>query len=141
MCISLVLLAEGTAFDIAADEGGETGSPELGGDQLTCFQEAWVAGRFMIMAALENSAAKGVVCGDIDAALVGEDACFDLPIGESRPKGERDVLMHRLEGLKNEGVSCGGGFNAMREGGVNEVDKKGRREESDVGVVGVIRGK
>ena len=141
MCISLVLLAEGTAFDIAADEGGETRPPELGGDQLAGFQEAWVAGRFVIMAAFENSAAKGVVRGDIDAALVSEDACLNLPISESRTKGERDVLMHRLEGLKNEGVSYGGGLNVMREGGVNQVDKKGRWEESDIGVVRVICGK
>ena len=32
MGISLVLLAEGTALDIAADKRGEAGPPELGGD-------------------------------------------------------------------------------------------------------------
>ena len=61
--VNLVLLAKGTAFDVSADEGGESRPPELGGNQLTCFQETGVPGRCMIMAACENGAAKGVVCG------------------------------------------------------------------------------
>ena len=32
MCVNFVLLALGTAFDVAADEGGESGPPEFGGD-------------------------------------------------------------------------------------------------------------
>ena len=48
--------------------------------------------------------------------------------------------MHRLESLEDEGVAGGGGFNAVGEGSVNEVDEQGRREEGDVGVVGVISG-
>ena len=35
----------------------------------------------MVMAAFEDGAAKGVVRGDIDTALVSEDAGFDLPVG------------------------------------------------------------
>ena len=108
MHVNLVLLAQGTALNIAADEGSESRPPKFSGDQLACLQEAGVAGRFMIMAACKDSATKGVVCGDIDAALVSEDACFNLPISESRAKGERDVLMHRLEGLENEGIARGG---------------------------------
>ena len=48
--------------------------------------------------------------------------------------------MHGLEGLEDEGVTCGGQLDAVREGGVDEVNEKGRRKEGDVGVVGVVRG-
>ena len=119
MRVGFVLLAKGTALNIAADKGGESGPPEFSGDQLACFQEARVAGRFVIMAAFEDGVAKGVVGGDIDAALVSEDARLDLPISESRAKGKRDVLVHRLEGLENEGITRGRRFNVVREGGVN----------------------
>ena len=119
MRVNLVLLAKGTALNIAADEAGESRPPEFGGDQLACFQEAGVAGRVVIMAAFEDGAAKGVVGGDIDVAFVSEDACLDLPISKSRAKGKRDVLVHRLEGLENEGITRGCGFNAVGEGGVN----------------------
>ena len=70
-----------------------------------CFQEAGMAGRFMIMAALENGVAKGVVHRDVDTAFVGEDAGFGLPICQPGTEGERNVFMHGLEGLKNEGVT------------------------------------
>ena len=48
--------------------------------------------------------------------------------------------MHGLEGLEDEGIACRSRFDAVREGGVDEVDEKGRWEEGDVGVVRVIRG-
>ena len=48
--------------------------------------------------------------------------------------------MHGLEGLENEGVTCGRRLDTVGEGGVNEIDKEGWRKEGDVGVVGVIRG-
>ena len=113
------MLAKGTAFHISVDEGGEPRPPKFSGNQLAHFQETRVAGRFMIMAAFEDGAAKGVICGDVDTAFVGKDARFDLPVSELRTEGERNVLMHGLESLEDEGVTCGGGFNAMREGGVN----------------------
>ena len=78
-----------------------------------------MASRFMIVAALKNGAAKGIVCGDVDTAFVGEDAGFNLPVGQPGMEGERNVFMHGLEGLKNKGVTRGGGFNPMREGGVD----------------------
>ena len=49
MCVDFVLLAEGTALDIAADEGGKARPPEFGGDQLSRFQEAGVSGGLMIV--------------------------------------------------------------------------------------------
>ena len=140
VCVNLVLLAEGTAFDIAADEGGESGPPEFGGDQLACFQEAGMSGRLVIVAAFKNGAAKGVIGRDIDTAFIGEDAGFDLPVGQPGMEGEGDIFMHGLEGLEDERVACGGRFDAVREGSVDEVNERGWWEEGDVGVVGVVRG-
>ena len=68
--VNFVLLAEGTALDVAADIGGEAGPPEFGGDQLSRFQETGMTSGFMIMAALEDGTAEGVVRGDVDAAFV-----------------------------------------------------------------------
>ena len=113
MCVNLILLAKGIAFHVSADEGGEPRPPKFSGNQLAGFQETGVAGRFMIMAALENGTAKGVICGDVDTAFTGKDACFDLPVGEPGMEGKRNVLMHGLESLKDERVTCGRGFNAM----------------------------
>ena len=140
VCVDLVLLAKGTALNIAADKGGKSRPPEFGSNQLACFQEAGVAGRFMIMAAVEDGAAKGVIGRDVDTAFVGKDAGFNLPVRESRTEGEGNVLVHGLESLENEGITCGCGFNAIGEGSGDQVDKKGQWEEGDVGVVRVIRG-
>ena len=79
--VNLVLLAKGTALDIAADKGSEARPPEFSGDQLASFQEAGMTGGFMIMAAFEDGAVEGVICRDVDAAPVSEDAGFDLPVG------------------------------------------------------------
>ena len=140
MCVNLVLLAKGTAFHVTADEGSKAGPPEFSGNQLPGFQEAGVSGGFVVVASCKDGAVEGVVGGDIDTALIGEDASFNLPVGQPGTEGERNVLMHGLEGLEDEGVTCGGRFNAVGEGGVDEVDKEGRREEGDVSVVGVICG-
>ena len=63
-----------------------------------------MTGAFVVMAPLENSVMKGVIIGDIDAALIGQDACFNLPVREAGTEGKRDVVIHGLEGLENEGV-------------------------------------
>ena len=94
----------------------------------------------MIMAAFKNCTAEGIVRRDVDTAFIGEDASFDLPVGQPGTEGEGNVFVHGLEGLEDEGVTRRGRFDAMREGGVDEVDEKGRREKGDVGVVRVIRG-
>ena len=119
MRIYFVLLAMGTALYVSADEGSESGLPEFSGDQLACLEETGVTGRFVIMAAFKNGVAKGVICGDIDTAFICKDARFDLPVSEPGMEGKRNVLMHGLESLEDEGITCGGGFNAMRKGGVN----------------------
>ena len=94
----------------------------------------------MIMAAFEDGAAEGVVCRDVDTAFVSKDAGFGLPVSKPGAERKRNILMHGLEGLEDEGITCRSRFDAMREGGVDEVDEKGWWEEGDVGVVGVIRG-
>ena len=95
----------------------------------------------MVMAAFENGMVERVISRDIDMAFVGEDACLDLPVGEAGMEGERNILMHGLESLKDEGVTCGCRFNSMGEGGVDEVHEERRREESNVGIIGVIHRK
>ena len=46
-------------------------------------------------------------------ALIGQDTCFNLPVGEVGVEGERDVLIHGLEGLKNKGVTSRGRLDAV----------------------------
>ena len=92
------------------------------------------------MAALEDGVMEGVVGGNIDTPFVREDAGLDLPVGQAGTEGKRDVLVHRLESLQDEGIACGGGFDAVGEGGVDEINKEGRRKEGDIGVVGIIGG-
>ena len=62
-------------------------------------QEAGMTGGVMIMTALEDGTAEGIVCGDIYATLISKDAGFNLPVGKSGTKGERDVFVHGLESL------------------------------------------
>ena len=104
--ICLVLLADRAAFNVFADVGGEAGPPEFRCDELSSFEVAGVTGTLMVMTPLENGVAEGVVVGDIDTTLIGQDACFDLPVGEPGAEGERDIIVHGLEGLENEGVPC-----------------------------------
>ena len=99
MHVNFVLLAQGTALNIAADERSESRPPELSGNQLASFQEAGMAGRLMIMAMFEDGVAEGIVCRYVDMALVSKDAGFDLPVSEPGTEGKRNILMHGLEGL------------------------------------------
>ena len=55
----------------------------------------------MIMAAVEDGMAEGVVRGNVDVALVGKDTGFNLPVSEPGAERERDVLVHRLESLED----------------------------------------
>ena len=66
---------------------------------MTRFQEAGVAGRFMIMAPFEDGTPEGIICRDIDTAFVREDAGLDLPVSEAGMEGKRNVLVHGLQGL------------------------------------------
>ena len=126
MSVNFILLAKGTALHVAADEGGEPRPPEFSGDKLASFQEAGVAGRLVVVAAGENGTAEGIISGDVDMAFVGEDARFDLPVGEAGTEGERDILVHGLESLEDEGVACRGGLNTVGEGGVDKINEERR---------------
>ena len=114
--VGFVLLAKGTALDIAAYKGGEAGPPEFSGDQLASFQEAGVPGGFMVMAPFKDGASEGIICRDVDTALVREDAGLNLPVGELGAEGEWNVFMHGLEGLEDEGITHRSGLDVVGEG-------------------------
>ena len=139
--IGLVLLAGSTTFDIFTDVGGEAWPPELCCDELSGFQVAGVPGAFVVMATLENSVAEGIIGRDIYTALVGQDARFDLPVGEAGTEGEGDVVIHGLEGLEDEGVACRGRLNTVGEGHIDNVDEEGWGKESNSVIVIIGLGK
>ena len=83
---------------------------------------------------------EGVVRGNIDSPLIREDAGLNLPVGQAGTEGKRNVFVHGLKSLEDEGVAGRGGFDAVGEGGVNKIDKERRWKKGDVGVVGIVRG-
>ena len=95
----------------------------------------------MVVTALEDGVVKGVIIGDIDAALIGQDIHFNLPIRKTGAERERDIIVHGLKGVKNKEVASRGGLNVMGQGYINDVDKEGRGKESDSIVVVVGLGK
>ena len=103
--IRLVLLAGRASFNVLADVGGKAGPPEFSCDGLVSFQVSRVAGRVMIMAMLEDGVAKGFIVGDIDATLIGKDACYDLPVRKVGAEGKGNILIHGLESLEDEGIT------------------------------------
>ena len=48
----------------------------------------------MIMAMLENGVMKGIIIGDVDTALVGQDASCHLPVREMGAEGKGNVPIH-----------------------------------------------
>ena len=84
---------------------------------------------------------EGVVSGDVDVALIGQDASFNLPVREAGTEGERDVFVHGLEGLEDKGVACRHRLDTVGEGNVNNIDEKGRGKESNSIIVVVGGGK
>ena len=139
--VGLVLLASGATFNVFADVGGEARPPEFCSDELTSFEIAWVTSTFMVVTPLENGVAEGIVIGDVDPTLIGQDACVNLPVREAGTEGERDVVVHGLEGLENEGITRRGGLDTVGEGHIDNVDEEGRGEEGDSVVVVVGVGK
>ena len=133
--ICLVLLAGRAAFNVFVDVGGEAGPPEFRCDELSSFEVAGVTGTFVVVTSLENGVAEGIVVWDIDMSLIGQDAHFDLPVGEAGTEGERDIIVHGLEGLENEGIACRSRLDAMGEGYIDNVDEERRGEESNSIVV------
>jgi len=70
----------------------------------------------------------GVIVRDVDSAFVDKDSSFVLPVREAGVEGEGNGTIHGLEGLEYEGVISRGGLDAIGEGGVDNADKKRRRE-------------
>ena len=90
------------------------------------------------MAPFKDGTAERFIGGYVDTAFVGEDTRFNLPVGKAGAEGERDILVHGLECLEDERVACRSRFNAMGEGGIDEVNKERRWEEGDVDVIRII---
>ena len=88
-----------------------------------------MASGLVIVALFENGPAERVISGDVDAAFVGEDVRFDLPIGEAGMEGKGDVFMHGLECLKDKGIACRCGFNTWKRAVSMKLTKRegGRR--------------
>ena len=80
MCIGFVLLENGTTINVLADKSCKIGPPELGGDQLTSFQAAKMAGSSMVVAVGRNVFSEGKIGGNIDMAFISEDVLSMLPI-------------------------------------------------------------
>ena len=104
MCVCLVLLACGTAFNVLAHELHENGPLEISGDKLTSFEITGVPGGLMVMAADKNRVVEGVLWGDIDTPLVYKDMIVIFPVRETRLEGSRDILQGCLQVLENERV-------------------------------------
>ena len=90
--VHLVLLAHGTAFDVLAHKLRETGPPKLRGDELASLKIVRMTGGLMVMASCEDGTAEGVLRGNIDATLVGQDVVVEFPVREARPEGSGDVF-------------------------------------------------
>ena len=72
-----------------------------------------MASSVVVMATLENGLVERVVSRDIHVTLIGQDACLNLPVGEAGSERKRDIFVHGLEDLENEGVTGRGGFDAV----------------------------
>ena len=140
VCICFVLLAGGAALNVFADIGGKTGPPEFRCNELSSLKVA-VTSTLMVMATLENSVTEGVIVGDVNTTLVGQDARFDLPIGKAGTEGEGNVVVHGLEGLKDEGVARQSRLDAMGEGNVDNIDEERWGKEGNAIVVIIGLGK
>ena len=83
MHVDLVLLARGTPTDKTANKRGEAWPPKLRGNKLASFEDTRVASSGMGMVTSHDRVAQVSIGGDIDAALVSQDASIVMPIGEA----------------------------------------------------------
>ena len=135
MCVCLVLLASGTARDVLADEGSKTWPPKLRCDELAGLENTGVTCCGMVMVSRDNGTAEVGVGGDVNTILEGQDSGVVLPVRETRAEFSREFAGECMEGVKDKGIGCRGSGEPFREGGINEVDKEGVGEESNVFVV------
>ena len=113
MCVRLVLLACGTAFDIFAYKLRETRPPKFSSHELAGFEITRMTGGFMVVAACEDGATEGILWGNIDTTFVGQDVVIKLPVQEVRPEGSRDVFQGSLQVLEDKRVGLGRVANAL----------------------------
>ena len=73
MCVRLVLLACGTAFDIFSHELHKTWPSEFSSNKLVGFEITQVTSSLMVVATGEDGVAEGIVWGDIDMTFVCQD--------------------------------------------------------------------
>ena len=132
------MLACGAAFDVLTHKLRETGPPEFRGDELASFKVSQVASSFMVMAAGKDGAMEGILWGNVDMTLIGQDMVIELPVREVRPEGSGDVLQGRLQVMEDEGVRLGRVTDVLMQFCVNEVDKEGVGEEDSRRVIQVV---
>ena len=56
-------------------------------------------------------------------------------------EGKRDIFVHRLEGLENKGVACGGRLDTVGECDVDNIDKERWGKEVGMAREGIRAGK
>ena len=107
VCVQLVLLASGTAINVLAHELCETQPLEFRSDELASLEVSRVTSGLVVVAAGKDGPAEGVLRGDIDATLVGQDMVVELPVREARSECSGDVLQGHLQVLEDERVRFG----------------------------------
>ena len=80
MHVGPVLLTDSAALDIAPHILHEAWPPEFRSDELPCLQIPRVTCSFMVMAMGEDGVVEGILRGDIDLFLAGEDVVIILPV-------------------------------------------------------------
>ena len=89
----------------------------------------------MVMVTCHDRVAEVSIGGDVDTALVSQDASIIMPIGEARVEGGRDCTRESMEGVKDQWVRSGGGAKFVGKRGVDEVDEECVREQGDCLIV------
>ena len=80
MCVQLVLLACGIAFNVLLYILCEVWPPEFQGNKLASFEIPGVANDLMIMATSEDGTTERVVGENINLSFVCEDMVIILPV-------------------------------------------------------------
>ena len=96
MCVCFVLLARGIALNVLAHKLCKTGPPKLRDNKLAGLKIARVSSGLVVMAAGKDRAMEGVLQGNVDATLVGQNMVIILPVRKMRVEGNGDALQRQL---------------------------------------------
>ena len=135
MGVHFVLLARSTPTDIIANKGCKAWPPKFRSNKLASFENTRVTGGEVVMVADDDGKAK--VGGNVDVALISQNTGVIMPIGKVGAEFGRNFSAECIKGIKDEWVR-GGGVELGGEGGINEVDKEGVREEGHCFIVRVM---